>query len=169
MENIISSILHPILLGWLPILKIIFIIISLVFLFFIIFALLKTSWAKKFFLISWIEFFTYRPFGMRKVTKKWREIIARLETGMESEAKLAVIEADSLLDDVLGKIGYRGETLGEKLKSITPDVIPNIVEVLEAHKIRNNIVHDPDYRLSLDQARRTLEIYEKALRELDVF
>lgn len=167
MENIISF--TSTFSGWLPILKIIFIIFSLVFLFFIILALLRTTWAKKFFLISWIEFFTYRPFGIRKVAKQWREITARLETGIESEAKLALIEADSILDDILKRMGYSGETLGERLKSVTKEIIPNIDEIWEAHKIRNNIVHDPDYRLNLDQARNALAIYERALRELDVF
>lgn len=166
MENIISS---TFIFGrWLPILKIIFIIFSLFFLFFIIRALLRTSWAEKIFLTSLIEFFIYRPFGISKIAKQWRKITTRLETGIESEAKLALIEADSILDDVLKKMGYSGETLDERLKSVTPTIIPNVAEVLEAHKIRNNIVHDPDYRLNLDQARNTLAIYERALRELDL-
>jgi hypothetical protein len=55
------------------------------------------------------------------------------------------------------------------LQKVTAGTLPNVEEVWEAHKIRNNIVHDPDYRLSLDEAKRALEIYEKALTDLQAF
>lgn len=149
--------------------KIFFIIFSLILLAFIIFALIKTTWLKRLLLWDLTEISTYRPFGVRKITKLWTKIMARLETGIESEAKLAIIEADSLLDDILKRMGFGGETLGERLKALTPATIPNREEVLEAHQIRNNVVHDPDYRLSLEEARKTLAIYEKALRDLQAF
>lgn len=166
MENIISKITSLEIQSSLFLLKILFIVFSLLFLVFIIFALFKTSWFKRILLWDLLEILTYRPFGVRKIAKQWAKITARLETGIESEAKLAVIEADSMLDDILKRMGYGGETLGERLKNLTSAVIPNIEEVWEAHKIRNNIVHDPDYRLSLDEARKTLSIYEKALTDL---
>ncbi len=166
--DILNFLMNPTFTGWLFVLKIIFIIFSLIFLFFIISALLKTTWIEKIFLISLKEFFTYRAFGIRKISKKWIKIAARLETGLESEAKLAVLEADSLLDDILKKIGYSGEILDERFKSITKEIISDIDKVCEAHKIRNKIVHDPDYKLDLDQARNVLEIYEKAFKDLNV-
>ncbi len=71
-----------------------------------------------------------------------------------------------MLDDILKRMGYGGESLGERLEKITVASLPNLDEVKVAHKTRNNIVHDPDYRLSLDEARKTLEIYEKTLTDL---
>ncbi len=169
MPEIISFILNPTFSGWLLILKILFIIVALIFLGFIIFALIKTSWLKRLLIWDLVEFFTFRPYGVRKVVKAWAKITQRLETGLESEAKLAVIEADSILNDILKRMGYGGETLGERLKKLTSATLPNIEQILEAHKIRNNIIHDPDYRLTLDEARRVLAIYEQALRDLEAF
>jgi len=165
----ISFIFSPQFSGWLLILKIIFIIFSLFLLVFIVFALLRTGWLKKLLLYDLVELLTYRPFGTRRIVKQWAKITARLETGIESEAKLAIIEADSMLDDILKKMGYGGESLGDRLKSITTATIQNIAEIWEAHKIRNNIVHDPDYRLTLDQARKVLGSYEQAFRDLHAF
>jgi hypothetical protein len=85
---------------------------------------------------------------------------------LESEYKLAVIEADSVLDDILKRMGFAGQTLGERLEKLTSASLTNIEEVREAHKTRNNIVHDPNYRLSLDEARKLISIYEKALVDL---
>ncbi len=160
MNEIISPLLN---------LKILFIVFALVCLAGAIYFATKSSWLKYRIIQDLVEFFTYRPYGIRKIVKQWAKIMGRLETGLESEYKLAVIEADSLLDETLERMGYGGETLGERLKNITSDILPNLEQIWQAHKIRNNIVHDPDYRLNLDEARKALAIYEKAFTDLQAF
>jgi len=167
MENIIPFITSPTFSGFLLILKISFIVFALVCLAGIIYFVAKSSWLKYRLVQDLVEFFTYRAYGVRKIVKQWVKIKGRLETGLESEYKLAVIEADSLLDEILKRMGYGGETLGEKLKNITSVILPNLEQIWQAHKIRNNIIHDPDYRLNLDEAKRSIAIYEKALTDLD--
>ncbi len=169
MPEIISSILNPTFSGGLLILKILFIIAALILFGFIIFVLAKTLWLKRMLIWDLVEFFSFRPCGARKVVKNWAKITARLETGLESEHKLAVIEADSMLNDILKRMGFGGETLGERLEKLTAVTLPNLEQIWGAHKIRNNIVHDPDYRLTLDEAKRALDVYEQALRDLEVF
>lgn len=166
MENIISYLISPSFSGWLLIFKILFIVFGLILIGFIIFVLVKTTWLRRLILWDLQEFLTYRPYGVLRIAKQWAKTLARLETGMESEYKLAVIEADSLLYEILNKMGFSGETLGEKLDKLTTVSLPNLEDIREAHKIRNNIVHDPDYRLSLEEARKILAIYEKALSDL---
>lgn len=100
------------------------------------------------------------------MAKQWFKIKARLDTGQESEFKLALIEADDLLSEVLKRLGYAGETLGERIEKITKASLSNIEDIKEAHKTRNNIVHDPDYRLTLEEAKKNTEIYENALSGL---
>jgi hypothetical protein len=112
------------------------------------------------------EFLTYRPYGLRRIEKQWIKIMEKLETGKEAEYKLAVIEADSMLDNILEKMGYSGENLRDRLKHLTQATIPNLDTLLEAHKIRNNIVHDPDYRLSLEETKKVLAIYEKTFQDI---
>jgi hypothetical protein len=150
--------------------KIIFLLFALFFFIVIIYFLKKSTWFKRIFTQDFIEFFTFKPYGISKSAEAWKKIIARLDGGSEDEAKLAVVEADDLLNETLNRIGYRKEeTLGEKLDDITPDIIPNLEEVQEAHKIRNNIIHDPDYRLGLEEAKKILGVYEKAIKGAEAF
>jgi len=169
METLIQYIISPTFEGWISIIRIVFMIFSGVILISLILLLLATSWLKRLILEDAAEFLTYRPFGVRKIEKQWNKIMTRLETGIESEFKLAVIEADSMLDDILRRMGFAGETLGERLEKLTAATLPNIEQIKEAHKIRNNIIHDPDYRLPLDEARRVMGIYEQAFRDLQAF
>lgn len=165
-NEILSFLLYPQITGWLLILKFVFLFFGFFFLGFVIWALVKTIWLKRAILWDLKEFLTYRPYQAKIFLPKWKRIKERLASGIESEAKLAIIEADSLLNEYLIKIGYPGETLGERLDKLTKDVLSNLEEVREAHKVRNNIVHDPTYRLNLEEAKRVLAIYEKALKDL---
>ena len=135
----------------------------------IIWLLLKAKWFKDLFTTDFIEFLTFKPYGVARAKKIWEKILKRAETGLESETKLAIIEAEDLLDDVLERLGYKGESFGERIKSISKEILPNIERVFEAHQIHNNIIHDPNYRLDLERARSVIEIYQKALQDLEVF
>jgi hypothetical protein len=150
--------------------KIIFLLFALFFFFVIIYFLRKTTWFERIFLQDFIEFSTFKPYGISKSVEAWKKIITRLDAGSEDEAKLAVIEADDLLNETLDRVGYKKEkSLGEKLDEITPDIITNLEEVNEAHRIRNNIIHDPDYRLGLEEAKKILLVYEKAIKSAETF
>jgi hypothetical protein len=143
-------------------------VFGILLLLFSVYILIRTTWTRYAFLFDATEFFTFRPFGLRRIARKWQKIQQRLATTSESEYKLAVIEADGMLNDILLRMGFHGETLGDRLKILTPAIIPNLHDVLQAHQTRNNVVHDPDYRLTLEEAQRTLEIYQVSFSNLDL-
>jgi len=99
-------------------------------------------------------------------SKKWQEILNKLETEDESNHKMAVIEADKVFDELLKEAGYPGEDMGTRLKQITKDQLSNIDEVWQAHKVRNRIAHEPYYQLNKRDAKRAVEIYKKATEDL---
>jgi len=167
-SGIINFIFSPNFHGWLAFARIAFIIVGALLFGFIIFALTNTLWLKRLILWDLQEFFTYRPFGTRRVIKDWSKTKARLDMGLESEYKLALIEADSLLDDILKKMNFSGENVGERLEKLTVASLSNLEELKAAHKVRNNIVHDPDYHLTLEEAKKTIGAYEKAMIDLQV-
>lgn len=152
--------------NWLLLYQSIFILISLFLLGFIIYALIKTSWLKRVVLWDLKEILTSKPYIAKKYASKWKKIKQKAATGLESERKLAVLEADEILAESLKIMGYEGQSLDERLEKITKDILPNLDEVREVHKIRNNIIHDPDYRLDPEDAEQVLEIYQRAF---DVF
>lgn len=148
--------------------KIGFFALTGIFLGAIIYVLLTSHYLQWLFAENVWEFFTFRPFGAKKITRTWNKVLRRLETGLESDYKLAVIEADDMLESSLKRMGYAGATLEERLEKITPAILPNIEEVRGAHQIRNNIIHSPDYRLNFDEARNTLDVYRQAFNSLQI-
>ena len=169
MIDIISFIISPPPSTILVISKLVFTLVSLFLTVGLIFFLIKNDWLNFVIFQDSAEFITFRPFGIKKIVKVWDKITARLDTGLESEYKLAVTEADDMMDDILKRMSITGETLGEKLKNLTSATLPNIEEIIESHQVRNNIVHNPDYELSLDEAKKLLAVYEKAFQNLQAF
>jgi hypothetical protein len=149
-------------------LKIAFLAISAFLLLGIIFLLLRSHYLRWLFFQDLTEFITRRPFGAKRITRNWGKILARLESGTESEWKLAVIEADDMLDSSLRRMGYLGQNLEERLQKLTSATLPNIEQVHLAHQTRNNIVHDPDFHLTQDEARKTMDVYSQAFRDLQI-
>ena len=143
-----------------------FILLSFFFFIIVLSLFLKTTWKKYAFLEDAVHFFTFKPYGIKKFTKSWQRISKKLKNGDESEYKLAIIEADEMLNDILEKVGYSGETLKEKIDKVSLVVISNKEEILEVHKVRNSIVYNPNYKVELEEAKKLLEIYRKALTDL---
>ncbi len=97
---------------------------------------------------------------------KWEEIKRHINSDRESDWKLAVIDADKFLDDLLKKDGYPGETMGDRLMSIDKAQFVSLDGLWEAHKIRNKLAHDVNYFLRYAEAKRAIQCYEAALNEL---
>lgn len=167
-NNFLQFLVEPYFTGWFLALKIFFIVLSALLAIGTVVFLRKSSWLRRLILEDFAEILTYRQYGVKTQGKAWGKLMARLNTGLESEYKLAIIEANSLMDDVLQKMGYKGDSLGEKLKNVPSLVIPNIKEIAQAHRVYSNIVHDPDYRLSLEETRENLAVYEKTFQDLQI-
>jgi hypothetical protein len=105
----------------------------------------------------------------RKITTSgWKEIVKLVESGQESSWRLAVIEADKFFDQVLRRLGYSGENFGERLTQVHPTEIENINDVWNAHRVRNSLSHDVNFKLDEGEARKAIAAFEKAMRDLEV-
>ena len=166
-NNIIQFILNPEISGWLALIKVLFLFIDLFMISFIVYALFKTSWLNKLLLYDVQEFLTYKHFGLSKTKKKWEEIEKYFKKGTEPEMKLAIVEADSLLDNILRVMSYGGKDLTSRLEGINTNILENLDDVKKYHKIYSNIVHDPTYRLDFKMAENALKVYRDALVNLD--
>lgn len=148
--------------------KLVFLVVTIVFGVFTMFAISRTHYMQWLFTQSAVEFLTQRPYGAKRITNIWNKIKRHLENGSESEYKLAIIEADNMLESTLKRMGYGGVTLEERLAKLTSATLPNIEEIYQAHQMRNNIVRNPNFVLSLDESQKTISIYEKAFRDLQI-
>lgn len=108
------------------------------------------------------------PLRKGKILTKWQDVQKRMATNDESEWKLAIIEADSILDEVIKQLGYRGNTMGERMKNIKPGQFPHLDDAWRVHKVRNFIAHDASYKLQHATAQHAMEIYRKIFSEFNV-
>lgn len=97
---------------------------------------------------------------------RWQEIKKHSDSLREAEWKFAIIEADNLVDGVLKKLGYSGETMGERIQFIDRHEVPSLENLWQAHRLRNRLVHEPDYKLRREEMERAVRNYETTLKEL---
>ena len=92
----------------------------------------------------------------------WSKTLHYLFSQHSSDWKLAIIEADTMLIGLMEQLGFRGDTLGDKLKSANQDTFPNLTIAWEVHTIRNRIAHEGlSFELSHHEAKRVIALYEE--------
>lgn len=96
---------------------------------------------------------------------RWTEIERSADAEGEMGRKLAVIEADKLLDHALKALAMPGATLGERLK-FAQYKFPELRDVWWAHKVRNQLAHEASYHLDASMAKNALRAFKKALTRL---
>ncbi len=96
---------------------------------------------------------------------KWLLIESSLRRDNQASYALSVLNADKLVDQALRETGFKGATMGERMKS-AQTVWTNANHVWSAHKFRNKIAHEPDVELSYEIAARSLSAFKQALKDL---
>ncbi|MDP1883968.1 MAG: hypothetical protein Q8L10_01225 [Candidatus Moranbacteria bacterium] len=104
----------------------------------------------------------------KKMKEKWGKIRRRLDSPNETEYKVAIIEADEIIDALVAGLGYAGKNFSERLDNIPDTQIANIEGMRQAHEVRNRIIHDDKFTLSREDADIALGQYEELLRHFQV-
>jgi hypothetical protein len=104
--------------------------------------------------------------GDTAMAHRWENATKHIESPNPNDWKQAIIEADIILDDLLTKMGYRGESIGEKLKRVARGDMKTLDDAWEAHKVRNQIAHEgSNFNLNHNDAKRVLHMYRKVFEE----
>lgn len=77
----------------------------------------------------------------------------------------AVVEADKLLDKALMEMGLPGKTMGERMKAAQNKFSSNN-SIWYAHKMRNQIAHERNFKVDYNKAAHALKAYRQALKDL---
>jgi len=104
--------------------------------------------------------------GDPALAQRWQTVMKHIESASANDWKQAIIESDIILGDILTKMGYHGDSIGEKLKRIEASDFQTLNEAWEAHKIRNRIAHDgSEFTMSQHEARQVINNYRKVFEE----
>lgn len=104
--------------------------------------------------------------GRRRQLRGWKQILKYLASDNAINWKIAILEADKILDEIFKLSGYVGENEDQRLEQVTPEILSNIDKINEAHKIRNRIAREPDFIINKQEAVEILKIYQQAFQEL---
>ena len=102
-----------------------------------------------------------------KENVSWVKVTGNVSSENESDWRLAIIEADKMLDALMSIAGFSGASLGEKLLAVEPGEMLSLNDAWEAHKYRNKIAHEPGFVVSHYEAKRVIGLYEKVFREYE--
>ncbi len=146
--------------------KMIFVLFSLVFLYLVIYFMVNSSYLRYKFLEDVTEFFSWKSYGSRELSRRWGKIKKRTETLQETDFKLAIIDADDLLVEILESRGYNSKNVEDAIRKTGKLIMPNQEEVLRVHEVRNSIVYNPAFKLTGEVGKKTLDIYEQAINSI---
>ncbi len=145
------------------IITIISLILIAVFLILIVFLLVR---AKKLKLDTGVKRGKGEVVDSQKIREDWQAVLSHFNSSNESDWKLAIIEADKLIDNLLIQKGYKGESMAERMSLIKRKELKSIELLWEAHKLRNRIAHKPGFKLDYRQTQKAISYYEEALKDL---
>lgn len=105
----------------------------------------------------------FAVFPSGELTKRWAELESH-------DPKLAVLEADKLVDEVLKRAGLAGESMAERLRrceNLTDRM--TYQEMWDAHKLRNQLAHEVDHRVDGFGLQDAMRKMKKFLLSLGAF
>ncbi len=104
-----------------------------------------------------------------QVNVRWQNILGHFNSQNPNDWRVAILEADVMLDEIVTSMGYTGEGLGAKLTSIRINDFPTLQSAWEGHKMRNIIAHDgASYSLTDRQKEITRRHFETVFRDLGI-
>ena len=151
---------------WLKVIRTVFYVVDVLLVAFLIFFLVR-AWRYK----PKFSIFFKRPKRVyelhdEKFKEHWQGIIKKKDTDSPDTFKLAIIEADALVDDVLKRLGYPGETMAERLARLGQTDFAALDSLWKAHRVRNELAHTPGFKVSQAQTEKALENYEAFFKEI---
>jgi hypothetical protein len=105
----------------------------------------------------------------RNANPRWHYILTLIESPNDSDWRVAIIEADSMMEEVLKEKGLSGATVSELLEGAKESGYRSIQNAWDAHLVRNQIAHDgSDFPLSQIEGRRVIKMYQNFFEELRI-
>lgn len=103
-------------------------------------------------------------FDRQRVRAEWKGILKQIKNTQEMNYKLAIVEADTLLDTLLIQLACKGNTADERL-TFAQLRYPKLKKVVWAHKLRKKVVAD-DYHIRYSVTRKVLSVFKQAFKDL---
>lgn len=101
----------------------------------------------------------------QRVLRAWAEVETYVASGDDVHLRMAVIQADAVLDMALQAKSFSGRTLNDRL-NFAIHKYRNLKKVRWAHGLRNTLAHEPLKPLSRRDGIGAIGSFRSALKEL---
>ena len=103
---------------------------------------------------------------LSKTEARWHRVLEQANSEDPQGWRLAVLEADIMLAELIDSLGYNGDTLGDKMRIVDRSRFNTIDLAWEAHRFRNRIAHEGTaMAVEGREVRRIISLYEKVFKE----
>ncbi len=168
MNSLFQWMVSPQFQGKLIIIKILFILVSLIFLYLIVYYARRSSYLQHLIFENRKDWANWKDYGKGVYLKKWQATKKRLEKESITEYKLALVESVKMLNEVLEKLGYVEEALTDKLSHLDENTFSYLKEINKILTVYQDIAQDPNYNLTKEEAQEYLRVFEETFKELEV-
>lgn len=115
------------------------------------------------------HFIKPKPKSIPLKNARWEHVEKLFASTNQNDWRVAIIEADTMLDELLQSYNFTGDNLGERLKNANKKILPTVQSAWEAHKVRNRIAHEGvNFKLSEREAQATKKHFEYVFRDAGV-
>jgi hypothetical protein len=105
----------------------------------------------------------------RNANPRWHYVQTLVESPNSSDWRVSIIEADSMMEEMLKEKGLSGNTVSELLEGAKGSGYRSIQDAWDAHLVRNKIAHEgTDFPISQIEGRRVIKMYQNFFEELGV-
>jgi hypothetical protein len=102
----------------------------------------------------------------RNENERWENIVTHMRSDNPALWRIAILEADMILDELLRTLGYQGEGIGEMLRQVERGDMLSLDNAWQAHKVRNKIAHEGyNFGLSENDAHKVIAMYKTVFEE----
>lgn len=99
---------------------------------------------------------------------RWHQLLDGAMSHEPARWRAGILEADGMLGELLGRLGYTGATTNQKMREIPENAFVTLPFAWEAHRIKN-LISTPtsNFILTQREAFRALKLYEQVFQEFD--
>ncbi len=98
--------------------------------------------------------------------RQWKKIDNLLREPYQSSWKLAVLQAEGIVERTLKQIGFRGENFAQQITELEKRGYRNLNILSDLYQKKEKIISDNNFTISLEQAREMVNIYRAFWKEV---
>ncbi|MES2014200.1 MAG: hypothetical protein V4437_00090 [Patescibacteria group bacterium] len=106
--------------------------------------------------------------AVHPLRERWQSLLAGAMSNDPKRWREGILEADVMLGELLGHLGYAGQSTAEQIRMVPENAFVTVPLAWEAHRIRNFVsAPSSNFILTQREAFHAMKLYEQVFEEFD--